>query len=242
MANEQTLWSGDILTRQRTMPFFRLTRNFLSSKLAGWILSRIAPGLSSPGFPPVPPLVFSNLDVSARARCSSGCLPPALPRAASRVIRARCIIARTQNMHHLLEGSRPELAGLMPFGPSPAPDRGVSAGGVSRIGAEEADTPSIDQTRRKEADGAAEGVKRVPEGIRAVGSKGKGKRKAKGQGNEAPGGADGGDLGGLDREETQRLGLYAAFLLPLAEEQGSTKKAKKVMAIPGGRAAVGRGS
>lgn len=67
----------------------------------------------------------------------------------------------------------------------------------------------------------------MPEGFLVAGNEVEGNPKARGEGKE---------LSGVGCSEDSATELYVAFLLPLAEYQGSKEKAKKVTTILSERA------
>lgn len=125
-------------------------------------------------------------------------------------------------MYHLLDDSQSELEGFTPFGPRPEEEgkaTTTAAGGtlakVERMAVEKGFGSSASAAQPK--------------------SKGKGggaATKGKGGGGDARGSGEGDAVkDGLGKEEMRRLGLYAAFLLPLSDSKCANSKGANVRAL-----------
>ena len=146
-----------------------------------------------------------------------------------------------QNMYHLLDREQLELDGFNPFSPSADEAGRAGAEAVPAAAAAPAAAPAaggavlsngdvkkdvgggVAAIRAKvEAKVGKGGVKRKVTAAKAV-TKGKGKG---GGGGEQGGGnrGVGGGVEAVDEEEMRRLGIYAAFLLPLANSMCADQK------------------
>lgn len=124
-----------------------------------------------------------------------------------------------QNMYHLLDEDQVDLDGFNAFGPDST--SGAMAGAEVSAAATQA-APSVggparSKTKAKKGGGGAGGE---------AGKKGKGKGTASTTGTQR--GKAGGPAEGMDKEEMRRLGLYAAFLLPLADSMCPNRKRANV--------------
>lgn len=144
-------------------------------------------------------------------------------------------------MYHLLDTDQLELDGFNAFGPGNSSEQGAGAEGgeekdasrvdkvspaaaCEQLGAAAAAAATLRARSKKEAKKGGGGG-RGGAGAGAAVSK-KGKVTASTTGTQR--GKAGGAAAGMDREEMRRLGLYAAFLLPLGDSMCPNRKRANV--------------
>lgn len=128
-----------------------------------------------------------------------------------------------QNMYHLLDKDQLDLDGFDAFGPG---DSSTSGAGADATAAATAAAPSVAAAAKPKAKakaknggaGAAAADRKQGKGKGNVTARITGMRRGKA---EAP-------TEGMDKEEMRRLGLYAAFLLPLADSMCPNRKRANV--------------
>lgn len=131
-------------------------------------------------------------------------------------------------MYHLLDKDQLDLDGFNAFGPGSVSGKGAGAGATT---AATQAAPSVAAAARPKSN--AKAVKGGA-GAGAAGKKGeekgsKGKVTASTTGTQR--GKAGAPVEGMDREEMRRLGLYAAFLLPLADSMCPNRKRANVSVV-----------
>lgn len=146
-------------------------------------------------------------------------------------------------MYHLLDKDQVELDGFDAFGPGNA-----SGAGTAAEGGENNDTSRVDKVSpaaaREQLEAAAAAAAAAPSDAAAARSKKKARKGGGGAAASKKGkvtarttatqrGKAGAPAEGMDKEEMRRLGLYAAFLLPLADSMCPNRKRANVSVLMG---------
>lgn len=132
-------------------------------------------------------------------------------------------------MYHLLDEDQLDLNGFNVFGPGITDtDIDTNSSGAGATAAATAAAPSVAAAAKPKdkKDKANKGGARAV--VMAAGEKGKGQGKVTGSTTGTQRGKAGCPVEGMDKEEIRRLGLYAAFLLPLADSMCPNRKRAKV--------------